>query len=143
MVCTTARVEGRSRTSPYHTGVHNSIRGTPTVCVSDVNFVMCSVVQRISPLSLSLSLSLSHTHTHSYCGHGTGREYLHLDGFQLLSCQASTLLMGCSSGRLVVSGQGDPTGMALNYLISGWSVDFKNSVALFPGSESWAGPVLF
>ena len=62
----------------------------------------------------------THTHLYRYCGHGTGRDYLHLDSFQLLSCRASTLLMGCSSGRLTVGGRVDPMGMALNYLISGW-----------------------
>ena len=55
-----------------------------------------------------------------YCGHGTGREYLHTDVFQQLECQATTLLMGCSSGQLAVGGRCDPTGMALNYLITGW-----------------------
>ena len=55
-----------------------------------------------------------------YCGHGTGREFLSTDNFQLLCCQATTLLMGCSSGRLVVGGACDPAGMALSYLLSGW-----------------------
>ncbi len=57
-----------------------------------------------------------------YCGHGTGREYLNLDGFRQVRCQATTLLVGCSSGRLSVAGSCDPRGMALYYLTAGWLV---------------------
>lgn len=38
-----------------------------------------------------------------YFGHGTGREFLQGDNIQRLDCQAVTLLMGCSSGKLTVS----------------------------------------
>ena len=58
----------------------------------------------------------------SYCGHGTGREFLSTDHFKQLNCQATSLLMGCGSGRLVVGGAGDPTGMVLSYLMAGWWV---------------------
>ncbi len=53
---------------------------------------------------------------------GTGREYLNLDGSQLVCCQATTLLVGCSSGRLSVAGSCDPQGNALYYLTAGWLV---------------------
>ena len=39
----------------------------------------------------------------SYFGHGTGREFLQGDDIQRLDCRAVTLLMGCSSGKLMVS----------------------------------------
>lgn len=38
-----------------------------------------------------------------YFGHGTGREFLQGDDIQRLDCRAVTLLMGCSSGKLMVS----------------------------------------
>ena len=38
-----------------------------------------------------------------YCGHGSGQEYLGWDSMQKLHCKAAALLMGCSSGKLVVS----------------------------------------
>lgn len=66
-----------------------------------------------------LCVHLCHSH-YRYCGHGTGREFLATDHFQLLGCQATTLLMGCGSGRLVVGGVCDPAGMALTYLLAGW-----------------------
>ena len=55
-----------------------------------------------------------------YCGHGNGREFLTGDDIQKLSCQAATLLIGCSSGKLHVNGSLEAYGMALNYLLSGW-----------------------
>lgn len=54
-----------------------------------------------------------------YFGHGTGREFLQGDDIQRLDCQAVTLLMGCSSGKLQVGGECEPRGMALNYLLAG------------------------
>ena len=32
--------------------------------------------------------------------------------------------MGCSSGNLKLEGEFDPSGIALDYLIAGWSVEF-------------------
>ena len=32
--------------------------------------------------------------------------------------------MGCSSGSLKSEGESDPSGVALDYLIAGWSVEF-------------------
>lgn len=37
-----------------------------------------------------------------YCGHGSGADYLKRDSIQRLKCKATTLLMGCSSGKLKV-----------------------------------------
>lgn len=54
-----------------------------------------------------------------YFGHGTGREFLQGDDIQRLDCHAVTLLMGCSSGKLMVGGKCEPRGMVLNYLLAG------------------------
>ena len=51
---------------------------------------------------LSITYSCCH---HRYFGHGTGREFLQGDDIQRLDCGAVTLLMGCSSGKLMVSEQ--------------------------------------
>ena len=32
--------------------------------------------------------------------------------------------MGCSSGSLKSEGKSDPSGVTLNYLIAGWSIEF-------------------
>ena len=56
----------------------------------------------------------------SFCGHGTGREFLAGDDIQRLMCRAATLLIGCSSGKLLVNGCLDAHGMALNYLLAEW-----------------------
>ncbi|XP_072020427.1 LOW QUALITY PROTEIN: separin-like [Amphiura filiformis] len=54
-----------------------------------------------------------------YCGHGNGREFLTGDDIQKLTCQAATMLIGCSSGKLHVNGMLEAYGMTLNYLVSG------------------------
>ena len=36
-------------------------------------------------------------------GHGNGREFLNGDEITRLYCQAVALIMGCSSGKLIVS----------------------------------------
>ena len=69
-------------------------------------------------LSLLVAGCYQLPHTHSYCGHGTGREYLSTDGFHQLCCQATTVLMGCSSGRLTGGGACEPGGVAFNYLMA-------------------------
>jgi hypothetical protein len=38
-----------------------------------------------------------------YMGHGNGREFLKGDEITRLYCQAVALIMGCSSGKLIVS----------------------------------------
>ncbi|RDD39508.1 Separin [Trichoplax sp. H2] len=54
-----------------------------------------------------------------YCGHGSGADYLKGDSIQKLNCKATTLLMGCSSGKLKVSGLLEANGMAMTYLLAG------------------------
>ncbi|KAJ8036336.1 Separin [Holothuria leucospilota] len=53
-----------------------------------------------------------------YCGHGNGREYFSGDEIQRLTCRAVTLLIGCSSGKLTVSGTLDAAGMAQSYIVA-------------------------
>ena len=57
-----------------------------------------------------------------YCGHGNGRDFLTGEDVQRLTCQAATLLIGCSSGKLHVNGALEAYGMTLNYIVSGWWV---------------------
>ncbi|XP_035700353.1 separin-like [Branchiostoma floridae] len=54
-----------------------------------------------------------------YCGHGAGQVYLKGDEIQKITTRATTLLMGCGSGRLFVEGCTEARGMALNYILSG------------------------
>ncbi|XP_033624191.1 separin-like [Asterias rubens] len=53
-----------------------------------------------------------------FCGHGNGREFLTGDDIQRLNCRATSLLIGCSSGRLHVTGAQEASGMVLNYLVA-------------------------
>ncbi|XP_038076615.1 uncharacterized protein LOC119744640 [Patiria miniata] len=53
-----------------------------------------------------------------FCGHGNGREFLTGDDIQRLTCRATSLLIGCSSGRLHATGNQEASGMVLNYLVA-------------------------
>jgi len=72
-----------------------------------------------APTQQQFSSALTDHELFIYFGHGTGREFLQGDDIQRLDCQAVTLLMGCSSGKLTVGGECEPRGMALNYLLAG------------------------
>ncbi|KAJ3044989.1 hypothetical protein HDV00_012409 [Rhizophlyctis rosea] len=54
-----------------------------------------------------------------YFGHGGGEQYVRGHRIRKLPKCAVTLLMGCSSGFLQPSGEFDPSGTALNYLMAG------------------------
>ncbi|EDO43603.1 predicted protein [Nematostella vectensis] len=54
-----------------------------------------------------------------YLGHGNGRTFLNGSEVQRLNCRSTAILMGCSSGKLIVEGVCEPRGMVLNYLIAG------------------------
>jgi separase len=54
-----------------------------------------------------------------YCGHGAGQSFLNENQLEAAQCRATTLLMGCSSGRLRDAGDFEPSGMALKYLLAG------------------------
>lgn len=55
-----------------------------------------------------------------YLGHGTGKNYLTGECIEKHPCQATTLLMGCSSGRLKLLGrQLEPAGVVLQYFLGG------------------------
>ena len=54
-----------------------------------------------------------------YCGHSAGEQFLRSDAVARLPRCASTLLMGCSSGRLRECGECEPFGMPVAYLQGG------------------------
>lgn len=54
-----------------------------------------------------------------YCGHGSSEKYLPRSKLREIQCNATVLLMGCSSGLLQEFGDFEPTGMALEYLTAG------------------------
>jgi len=72
-----------------------------------------------APTQEEFSKALTDHEMFIYFGHGTGREFLQGDDIQRLDCRAVTLLMGCSSGKLMVGGECEPRGMVLNYLLAG------------------------
>lgn len=54
-----------------------------------------------------------------YCGHGAGQDFFKESQLRETPCNATMLLMGCSSGKLFGSGEVEPSGIALNYLAAG------------------------
>jgi hypothetical protein len=54
-----------------------------------------------------------------YCGHGAGQDFFNEVYLRDVSCRATALLMGCSSGRLRERGEFDAHGIALEYLYAG------------------------
>ncbi|KAL1827171.1 separase isoform X3 [Daucus carota subsp. sativus] len=61
-----------------------------------------------------------------YFGHGSGAQYIPNHEIQKLRTCAATLLMGCSSGSLSLSGSYSPQGAPLCYLIAGSPVIVAN-----------------
>ena len=55
-------------------------------------------------------------------GHGSGGRYFHGDDIEKLQGRAAIILMGCSSGKLSVKGQLEPSGMMISYYLAGWYV---------------------
>ncbi|XP_053408067.1 uncharacterized protein LOC123559936 [Mercenaria mercenaria] len=54
-----------------------------------------------------------------FCGHGSGGRIFSSDEIEKLTARAVTMLMGCSSGRLLVKGQLEPSGMMISYFLAG------------------------
>lgn len=54
-----------------------------------------------------------------YFGHSGGEQYIKTSQIRQLGHCAVSLLLGCSSGSLKGSGEFDPTGNAMNYLLAG------------------------
>ncbi|XP_078444643.1 separase isoform X2 [Wolffia australiana] len=54
-----------------------------------------------------------------YFGHGSGTQYISGSTIQRLDHCSATLLMGCSSGSLVLRGNYTPAGAPLSYLLAG------------------------
>ncbi|GBC35024.1 uncharacterized protein OCT59_023160 [Rhizophagus irregularis] len=54
-----------------------------------------------------------------YFGHGAGETYCKRNKIKNLDRCAVTLLFGCSSGRLKLGGEFDPSGIILSYLLAG------------------------
>ena len=56
-----------------------------------------------------------------YCGHGSGRKYFEGTSVDKLKLQSTSLLMGCSSGKLRRLGRVlEAHGIVLRLLLSGW-----------------------
>ena len=55
-----------------------------------------------------------------YLGHGSGSKYFSGESVQGLPCRAVSILMGCSSGKLMANGRLEGSGIIMNYLWSGW-----------------------
>jgi separase len=73
-----------------------------------------------------------------YCGHGAGERFIARDVVERLPRCAAVLLMGCSSGRMHLHGEFEPTGMCASFLAAGcpalvanlWDVTDKDIDAL-------------
>ncbi|XP_066299642.1 separin-like isoform X2 [Branchiostoma lanceolatum] len=76
-------------------------------------------VAGVSPTTDQYIRALTDHDMFVYCGHGAGQVYLKGDEIQKITTRATTLLMGCGSGRLFVEGSTEARGMAFNYILSG------------------------
>ncbi|XP_052258977.1 uncharacterized protein LOC127863473 isoform X2 [Dreissena polymorpha] len=61
-----------------------------------------------------------------YCGHGSGGQFFPSDELERLQGRAVTMLMGCSSGRMLVKGQLEPSGMMNSYFLAGCPMMIAN-----------------
>lgn len=73
------------------------------------------------PNANELSKALQEHDLFVYCGHGGGEQYLPLSRLRSLNSCASSLLMGCSSGRLKWNNRGayEASGVILAYMLAG------------------------
>jgi len=72
-----------------------------------------------APTEEEYSSGLAENDFFVYCGHSTGERYLRGSQLQSLERCATTLLMGCSSGRLSPLGDYGLEGMPLHYQLAG------------------------
>ncbi|KAI4296272.1 hypothetical protein L6164_036245 [Bauhinia variegata] len=71
------------------------------------------------PTVEELAAALTNHDLFLYFGHGSGAQYIPRHEIQKLQKCAATLLMGCSSGSLVLHGSYAPQGIPLSYLLAG------------------------
>ncbi|WPT11593.1 Separase [Picochlorum sp. SENEW3] len=73
------------------------------------------------PNAQELSSALQEKDLFIYCGHGAGEQYIPIPRLRSLESCASSLLMGCSSGRLRWNSDGlyEASGVILAYIIAG------------------------
>lgn len=73
------------------------------------------------PNAQELSSALQEKDLFVYCGHGAGEQYIPIPRLRSLATCASSLLMGCSSGRLKWNSEGlyEASGVILAYMIAG------------------------
>ncbi|KAI4304809.1 hypothetical protein MLD38_040275 [Melastoma candidum] len=79
-----------------------------------------------APTAKELSLALKSHDLFLYFGHGSGESYIPRNEIQKLEKCAATLLMGCSSGSVVLHGPYLPQGMSLSCLLAGSPVVIAN-----------------
>ncbi|CAN1164546.1 ESP1 [Linum perenne] len=79
-----------------------------------------------APTSEELALALKNHDLFIYIGHGNGTQYISGGHVQKLEKCAATLLMGCSSGSLTLTGSYIPEGAPLYYLLAGSPVVVSN-----------------
>ncbi|KAF9980812.1 hypothetical protein BGZ75_007953 [Mortierella antarctica] len=72
-----------------------------------------------APLNVEYMNALSKNELYIYFGHSGGEQYIKTSQIRQLGHCAVSLLLGCSSGSLKGSGEFDPTGNAMNYLLAG------------------------
>ncbi|KAF9565327.1 hypothetical protein EC968_004164 [Mortierella alpina] len=107
-----------------------------------------------APLNVEYMNALSKYELYIYFGHSGGEQYIKTSQIRQLGHCAVSLLLGCSSGSLKGSGEFDPTGNAMNYLLAGcptlvanlWDVTdrdldrFSKAVfSLWGLDENWRG----
>ncbi|XP_056159390.1 separase isoform X2 [Syzygium oleosum] len=79
-----------------------------------------------APVPKELALALTSHDLFIYFGHGSGSQYIPRHEIQKLDTCAATLLMGCSSGSLLLNGAYVPEGTSLSYLLAGSPVIIAN-----------------
>ncbi|KAJ3296458.1 hypothetical protein HK104_001597 [Borealophlyctis nickersoniae] len=72
-----------------------------------------------APTETECEEALSNNDVFLYFGHGDGGKYIRGNRVRALNQCAVAILMGCSSGFLKPSGEFDPVGSALNYVMAG------------------------
>ncbi|KAK3839360.1 MAG: peptidase family C50-domain-containing protein [Linnemannia elongata] len=72
-----------------------------------------------TPLDMECIQGLSKNDLYIYFGHSGGEQYIKPTQIRKLGHCAVSILLGCSSGLLRGSGEFDPTGNAMNYMLAG------------------------
>ncbi|KAI8497177.1 Separin [Branchiostoma belcheri] len=103
----------------YVLNPRNDLASTQAYFQDDFKKRGWSGVAGVSPTTEQYISALTDHDMFVYCGHGAGQVYLKGDEIQKITTRATTLLMGCGSGRLFVEGSTEARGMALNYILSG------------------------